>query len=190
MKMGLSTQDVPTTQRTTLGLYVTPTEAYAMWQADPEGVTVLDVRSFEEYVFDGHPHMARNVPLAYLKFERPDEAAAPAAPVPGQLPPGFTVHPNLDFIPEVKRYCGSDETILVMCAAGGRGARAVDVLARAGFTKVYNIVNGFDGELVMDPADPNFLMNKDNGTGWKAAGLPWGRDLNPDLLWENAKHED
>ena len=64
------------------------------------------------------------------------------------LPPGFTVDPNLDFIPEVKRYCGPDETILVMCAAGGRGARAVDVLARAGFAKVYNIVNGFDGELV------------------------------------------
>ena len=131
MTMGLSAQDVPTTQRTTLDLYVTPTEAYAMWQADPEGVTVLDVRSFEEYVFDGHPHMARNVPLAYLKFERPDEAAAPAAPVPGQLPPGFTVHPNLDFIREVQRYRGSDETILVMCAAGGRGAPADRLRAHA-----------------------------------------------------------
>ena len=30
-----------------------------MWDGDPEGVTILDVRSFEEYVFFGHPEMAK-----------------------------------------------------------------------------------------------------------------------------------
>ena len=34
---------VPETNKTSLGLYVTPQEAYAMWQADPEGVHFLDV---------------------------------------------------------------------------------------------------------------------------------------------------
>lgn len=47
-----------------------------MWQAEPEGVTMLDVRSFEEYVFVGHPEMAENVPLAFLN-SRTGPAAEP-----------------------------------------------------------------------------------------------------------------
>ena len=38
---------------------------------------------------------------------------------------------------------------------------------------------------VADPASPDFGKSKDNG--WKAIGLPWGRRINPDLMWENAK---
>ena len=46
-------------RQTTLGLYVTAKEAYDMWQADPEGVKILDVRTPEEWVksrpsADGH----------------------------------------------------------------------------------------------------------------------------------------
>ena len=29
-----------------------------MWQADPENVTILDVRTPEEFLFVGHPPMA------------------------------------------------------------------------------------------------------------------------------------
>ena len=35
---------------TTLGLYVTAKEAYDLWQADPDGIKILDVRTFAEYV--------------------------------------------------------------------------------------------------------------------------------------------
>ena len=45
-------------RQTGLGLYVTAKEAYDMWQADPEGVKILDVRTPEEWVFTGHPPMA------------------------------------------------------------------------------------------------------------------------------------
>ena len=186
--MELSTQDVPKSNQTTLGLYVTPREAYAMWQADPDGVTILDVRSFEEYVFVGHPEMAKNVPLAFLKYERPAEGAAPAAQPAGPLPPGFSIHPNREFLPAVKSVCGPDEKILVLCGSGGRAARAVNTLAQAGFKNVYNIVDGFEGELVTDRASPDFGKSKPNG--WKALGVPWGRNFNPDLVWENAKQKD
>jgi rhodanese-related sulfurtransferase len=156
-----------------------------MWEADPDGAIILDVRSFEEYVFAGHPEMAKNVPFAFLKYERPPVDAAPAPREPGVLPPGFSVLPNKEFLPEVKRVCGPDQKILVLCGSGGRAAKATNVLAQAGFTKVYNIVNGFEGELVVDPASPDFGKSKDNG--WKAVGLPWGRRINADLMWENAK---
>jgi rhodanese-related sulfurtransferase len=183
--MTLATKDVPKENQTALGLYVTPQEAYDMWEADPEGVTILDVRSFEEYVFAGHPEMAKNVPLAFLKYERPPADAPPVQL--GKLPPGFSVEPNAEFLPEVKSFCDPDETILVLCGSGGRAAKACDMLAKAGFTSVYNIVNGFTGELVLDPTDPDFGKSKDNG--WMAVGLPWGRKINPDLMWENAKQD-
>jgi rhodanese-related sulfurtransferase len=184
-KMPLTTQEVPKSNQTTLGLYATPTEAYEMWEADPEHVTILDVRSFEEYVFVGHPLMAKNVPLAFLKYERPPVDAEPVPTERGVLPPGFSVEPNTEFLPEVKKVCRPDDTILVLCGSGGRAGKATDMLAQAGFTKVYNIVNGFEGELVVDPASPEFGQNKHNG--WMPLGLPWGRKINPDLMWENAK---
>jgi hypothetical protein len=42
-----SSIQVPESNKTSLGLYVTPEEAYAMWEANPEGVHILDVRTFE-----------------------------------------------------------------------------------------------------------------------------------------------
>jgi len=54
----LSTHQVPEEKLTSLGLYVTALEAYEMWKADPEGISVLDVRTFEEYVLIGHAEMA------------------------------------------------------------------------------------------------------------------------------------
>jgi hypothetical protein len=58
-----NTKQVPESNVTVLGLYVTPREAYEMWMADPDGVNILDVRSFEEYIFVGHAEMARNIPF-------------------------------------------------------------------------------------------------------------------------------
>jgi len=53
---------------TSLALYLTAREAYEMWQADPERIKVLDVRTFEEYVLIGHAEMAANVPLAFPTY--------------------------------------------------------------------------------------------------------------------------
>ena len=44
---------------------MTAKEAYEKWQADPDKVKVLDVRTPEEYIYVGHPEMAVNIPLAF-----------------------------------------------------------------------------------------------------------------------------
>ncbi len=41
-----STHQVLEEKLTSLGLYVAAREAYEMWQADPERIKVLDVRTF------------------------------------------------------------------------------------------------------------------------------------------------
>ena len=60
---------VPEKKQTSLGLYVTAQEAYAMWKAEPKRVNILDVRTPEEYIFVGHPDMARNIPLLFVKYQ-------------------------------------------------------------------------------------------------------------------------
>ena len=61
---------LPKAKQTTLGLYVTAAQAYAMWQAAPDKVKVIDVRTPEEFAFVGHPAMAWNVPIAFVTYQR------------------------------------------------------------------------------------------------------------------------
>lgn len=64
-----STFEIPEPNKTVLGLYVMPKEAYAMWKEKPEGVHILDVRTFEEYTFVGHLEMAKNIPFVFPKYD-------------------------------------------------------------------------------------------------------------------------
>jgi rhodanese-related sulfurtransferase len=85
--------------------------------------------------------------------------------------------PNPDFVSQVKGLFKPDDTLLVICRSGGRSAKAVDLLAQAGFKQAWNIVEGVEGDLVEDPASPSFGKRTKNG--WKNAGLPWNYDLDP-----------
>ena len=121
-------------RQTKLGLYVTAKEAYDMWQADPEGVKILDVRTPEEWVFTGHAPMATLIPFAFLAYVWDEEKK------------GFTWSLNPDFVALVKERFSPEDTILVTCRSGGRGAMAINMLAAAGYTKAYNILDGMEGD--------------------------------------------
>jgi len=155
-------------RQTTLGLYVTAKEAYDTWQADPVGVKILDVRTPEEYVFTGHPPMAVNIPFAFLAYVWSDEKK------------GFPWELNSDFVQIVKERFDSEDTILVSCRSGGRAAMAINLLAQAGFTNVYNILDGMEGSKVDDPESVFHGMRLKNG--WKVSGLPWTYDLDPERM--------
>ena len=62
------------------------------------------------------------------------------------------------------------DTILAMCRSGGRSAQAVNRLAEAGFTHVYNIIDGM--------VYHSYRMKN----GWKNSGLPWTCAIAPDRL--------
>ena len=153
---------------TSLGLYLTAQEAYEMWKADPERIKVLDVRTFEEYVLIGHAEMAANVPLAFPTYNW-DAGKG-----------NYTVVPNSDFIAHVSRRFNPEDTILVMCRSGGRSAMAVNALAKAGFTKVHNIIDGFEGDKVEDPE--SIHNGKRMRNGWKNSA-PWTYHLDAELVW-------
>ena len=162
-----SSHQVPERKQTSLGLYVTAHEAYGMWKTAPGRVNILDVRTPEEYVFIGHAEMARNIPIVFVKHQWNDDINE------------FVVEPNPDFVSRVKGLFAPTDTLLVMCRSGDRSARAVDVLAKAGFVNVYNIIDGMEGDKVDDPGSVNHGKRMKNG--WKNSGSPWTYDVNPEL---------
>ncbi len=156
-------------RQTSLGLYVTAKEAYDMWQADPEGVHVLDVRTPEEWVFTGHAPMATLIPLAFMAYVWDGEKQ------------GFPWSMSPDFAEQVKARYAPDDTLLVTCRSGGRAAMAINALAAtAGFTNAYNILDGMEGSRVEDPDSVFDGMRRKNG--WQMSGLPWTYDLDPERM--------
>ena len=166
--------ELPKAKQTELGLYLTASEAYVKWQADPDNVTILDVRTTEEYIFVGHAPMARNVPLVSQTYEWDENKQY------------FSMKPNPDFITQLKDFANPPDTILVMCRSGGRSAMAVNLLAQAGFKNVYNITDGMEGDAVKDPA--SVFMGQRLVNGWKNSGLPWTYRLDPDRMVLAAEH--
>ncbi|TAY05203.1 rhodanese-like domain-containing protein [Rhizobium leguminosarum] len=164
----VETAALPKEKQTILGLYITAAEAYKLWEAAPETVKILDVRTPEEFLFVGHPAMAWNIPIALQTHEWDPTKTA------------LRMKPTTDFVTRVKEMANPSETILATCRSGGRGAMAVNMLAKAGFSNVYNIVDGVEGDLVEDAA--SVFHGKRMKNGWKNAGLPWAYDLDSNKM--------
>jgi rhodanese-related sulfurtransferase len=165
---GASTLDLPTAKQTTLGLYLTSKEAYEMWRSRPDEVTLIDVRTPEEFLFIGHAEMAWNIPLAVQSYQwDPEKQQLPMSLLP-------------DFVARVQSMARPDDTLLVTCRSGGRSAMAVNLLAKAGFKNVYNITDGVEGDAVKDP---NSVFNGQRMVnGWKNSGLPWTYNIDPERM--------
>ncbi len=152
-------------KQTTLGLYLTSREAYEKWHSAPDEVTIIDVRTPEEYLFIGHAEMAWNIPLAVQSYQwDPKKKQLPMSLLP-------------DFVARVQSIARPDDVLLVTCRSGGRSAMAVNLLAKAGFKNVYNITDGVEGDSVKDP---NSVFNGQRlVNGWKNSGLPWTYAIDP-----------
>jgi rhodanese-related sulfurtransferase len=157
--------------QTTLHRSVAPIEAYEMWQENPGKVKIVDCRTTEEYVFVGHAFMAHNIPshLWTGKWDPKEKR--------------FVLATNPDFEDLIKKKFALDDTILIMCRSGGRSDEAVDRLTKAGFTNVYNIMNGFEGDKVTDAE--SYYKGKRVKNGWKNSGAPWTYKLNPRLIYSS-----
>jgi rhodanese-related sulfurtransferase len=156
-------------KRTTLGKYVDSVEAYEMWRSKPDQVKILDVRTPEEYVYVGHPSMARNIPFKEWKGQWNSKKK------------GFDLTENPDFVGAVKKHYAPNDTILVMCRSGDRSAEAVDALAKEGFTNAYSVVDSFEGDLVTD--EHSCFFGKRMRSGWKNSGIPWTYELDAKLVY-------
>lgn len=160
--------NLPKEKQTALGLYVTAQQAYEKWKAQPDKVMIIDVRTPEEYLFVGHPTMAWKIPVAVQSYEWDAEK--------GQFP----LKPLMDFATRVQQVARPDDTIMVMCRSGGRSAIAANMLAKAGFTNVFNIIDGMEGDVNAD--SESVAQAQPLKAGWKNSGCPWTKKLTLDRM--------
>lgn len=160
---------VPAGKQTTAGRYLDAREAYALKQKLGAKAYFVDVRTRYEVSYVGMPTLA-DANIAYV--EHPDDA--PWDDKAGR----FKLDVNSDFGPELARRMaanglGKDDVVIVMCRSGDRSARAATLLAQLGYSSVFSVVDGFEGDLATSgPKQGQRVVN-----GWKNAGLPWSYQL-------------
>ncbi len=131
---------------------INPKEAFQLLQDEPRAV-LIDVRSNMEFLFIGHPIGSINVPW----IDEPDWKINPnfAAEVRKVLLGGIACHEDLGCAP-----------VLLICRSGKRSLDAGELLLKEGFKVVYNVAEGFEGELDDD-------HHRSSLGGWRFEGLPW-----------------
>lgn len=123
---------------------VVPSDAKAGLDADADAV-YLDVRTEAEFAA-GHPEGAVNIPVALQ------------SPAGGMMP-------NPDFQAVVDRVLNHDTKIYCGCQSGVRSQYAAEMLEKAGYLNVANVVGGFGGKV-----SPGTGMVE--VAGWRDSGLP------------------
>ena len=157
---------IPRKKQTVLGLYLTAKAGYEKWKKNPDKIKIIDTRTIGEYFFVGHGSMAYNIPVKFLGPKRK---------------PGSVLTLNENFVSDVKKKFKETDTILLMCRSGVRSALAVNILATAGFERIYSIIDGFEGDKLKNPDSSNYGKRVING--WKNANAPWTYDLKPELIY-------
>lgn len=120
----------------------------AAWELVTSGrATLIDVRTIEERSFVGRVPGSKHVAWAT----------------------GTAMTRNPHFVRQVSAIAGSDTTLVLLCRSGKRSASAAEALTKAGFARVFNIAEGFEGDL-----DKNGQRGRVDG--WRFRDLPWEQD--------------
>ncbi|MCU7800922.1 MAG: rhodanese-like domain-containing protein [gamma proteobacterium symbiont of Lucinoma myriamae] len=130
---------------------ISPQEALKMLNEKPNSL-LIDVRSSMEFLFVGHPKGA--VHIAWI-----DE-------------PDWDINPH--FATEIRKLvlggvCAEDEhtpAIILICRSGKRSFEAGQLLINSGLCNVFNVDEGFEGEL-------NDQHQRSTIGGWRYHNLPW-----------------
>ena len=171
----LGASSLPEKKRTPQELYVTATEAYAELNELGDTALFVDVRTRSEVAFLGMAEGAdANIPfMTEGDFIEWDEEKS-----------NFKMRPNSRFVASIgklvdNRGLNKDSPIFLMCRSGSRSAKAATMLNLVGYTQVYNIIDGYEGDTAKDgPSKGERVVN-----GWKNSGLPWTYKLSKDAMY-------
>lgn len=122
-----------------------PPEAWALFKSG--SATLIDVRTIEERTFVGHVPNSLHVAWEY----------------------GTAKTKNPRFLRELEKVAPKDAVVLLLCRSGKRSAKAAEALTKIGYANVFNVLEGFEGEL-----DAN--QHRGGNDGWRYWGLPWIQD--------------
>ncbi len=121
---------------------VTPVQAWAL--VSHKKAVLVDVRTAEERKFVGIVPRSIHIPWAL----------------------GMALTRNPHFVRDLEARVAKTDTVLLLCRSGKRSALAAEEATKAGFTHVYNVLEGFEGDLDDE-------SHRGTLEGWRFRGLPW-----------------
>ncbi len=121
---------------------VTPKLAWSLFSNGK--AQLIDVRTAEELKFVGSVPNSQHVPWAT----------------------GTNLNRNPRFVKELEKKVKKDDVILLLCRSGKRSAEAATAATKAGFTQVFNVSEGFEGDL-------DNQQQRGKLGGWRHYNLPW-----------------
>ncbi len=129
---------------------LSPAESWALLNNEP-GAELIDVRTEAEFSYVGLPDLSaigKDLRLICWKV----------------FP---SMDTNASFEKEVEQLAAEkDQPLMFLCRSGVRSRSAAHAMTARGFSRCYNVTEGFEGDHDGD---------KHRGTvnGWKVRGLPW-----------------
>ena len=157
-----------------LGLYMTAEQAYKMTMENMDKTLFLDIRTPSELNYLGAPTvMDAHVPMVFMDTTAWNDKKH-----------RYKRAENKNFVADVdaqlkKKGLTKADTVVLMCRSGKRSATAVNVLADAGYTRVFSVVDGYEG----DKAKEGDHKGQRTVNGWKNSGLPWTYSLDRDYMY-------
>lgn len=121
---------------------LTPQEAFELMQAG--AAKLVDVRTRAEWDYVG------KIPGALL--------------IEWQAYPSSLLNP--EFLNQLRAEVSKEQTVMFICRSGARSNSAAKRATEAGYTRSYNILQGFEG-------DKDAEGHRNSAGGWRFAGLPW-----------------
>lgn len=126
---------------------LSPAEAFELLQLDPRA-RLVDVRTRAELDWVGRPVIGDGQ-YAHVEWTR----------YPGGVP-------NAEFLAQLRGTVEPDAPVLFLCRSAARSKLAAVEAAKAGFTKAYDLLEGFEG-------DKDSQGHRKTVSGWCFRGLPW-----------------
>lgn len=124
-------------------------EAYTVLQSDPNA-RLVDVRTRAEWAYVGLPDLGLASDVLLVEWQT--------------FP---TMQVDVNFGETLERACPDrDAALYFLCRSGVRSLAAAREMRERGYTRVFNVRDGFEGP-------PNREGHRGTVAGWKASGLPW-----------------
>jgi rhodanese-related sulfurtransferase len=161
-------------KQTKLGLYMTAEQAYSHVMENMDKSLFVDTRTPSELNYLGAASvMDAHVPLVFMDTTGWNDKKH-----------RYLRKDNKNFVADIdaqlkKKGLTKDDTVILMCRSGKRSAKAANMLADAGYTRVYSVVDGYEG----DKAREGESKGKRTVNGWKNSNLPWTYSLDRDLMY-------
>ncbi len=161
-------------KRTKAGRYLMAADvpAFIQGQGGASKVLFLDLRTRAEAMYVG---MATGID-ALVPFVEHQELMTDWDAQRGI----YRLEPLQDFVPEVNRRLtqkglSKSDVVVLICRSGDRSSRGANRLADDGYTQVWSVVDGFEGDMGKD--------GRRSVNGWKNAGLPWSYKLERERMY-------